>query len=484
MSSFNKPPKNFTNHFSKVIASGVDEESFQIISLGSDQSVSQSSGNLVLTSGTTANSETIIRSNIAWTKDFIARVAIILSQRIVDNNFIYEFVDVIGDDLDFTINSTTSVTVTLPENHNFTSQNVGQSISIGAIRPQPLAIPGRYVIASVVGSDMTLTVSGWPSSGTGKCSLFGWNFIRTLYDGTSATSKKIDAGRDGWATGDTTVTGVLTTASLGNVSLLSNVDGNLTWGTQAITSSGTVQSGAAGTRINHVPKDTVNLFLQIRMLNGSTAPASTTTQTIGFASVESFDSHPVNISSVRYQSLNAALPVTFGGVGQPIAGTAAIDAAASGNPVQIGTVVRSALPTTYATGDAAAPVATLAGVLVNAPYTIPEASWQYPAAASGILNTTTAVTIKTAAATGVRNYITSIDVMHQALGTATELAIRDGAGGTVIWRSFLPAGATGRFTVEFPVPLRGTAATLLEVVTLTATGTGAVYFNAQGYAAV
>jgi hypothetical protein len=483
MSSFNKAPKNFTNHFSKVIASGVDSENFQIISLGSGQTVSQGSGNLVLTSGTTANSETIIRSNIAWTKDFIARVAIILSQRIVENNFIYEFVDVIGDDLDFTINSATSVTVTLPENHYFTSQNVGQSIFIGAIRPQPLAIPGRYVIASVVDRAMTLTVSGWPSSGTGKCSLFGWNFIRTLYDGTSATSKKIDAGRDGWASGDTTVTG-LTTASPGNVSLLTNVDGNIAWGTQAITTSANIQAFVAGTRINHVPRDTVNLFLQIRMLNGSTAPASTTTQTIGFASIENFDSHPVNISGVRYQSFNAALPVTFGGVGQQVVGTAAIDAAASGNPVQIGTVVRNALPTTYATGDAAAPIATLAGVLVSAPYTIPEASWQYAAAASGILNTTTAVTIKTAAAAGVRNYITSIDVMHQTLGTATELAIRDGAGGTVIWRSFLPAGATGRFSVPFPVPLRGTAATLLEVVTLTATGTGAVYVNAQGYAAV
>ena len=483
MSSFNKSPKNFTNHFSKVIASGVDSENFQIVSLGSGQSVSQGSGNLVLTSGTTANSETIIRSNIAWIKDFTARVAIILSQRIVDNNFIYEFVDVIGDDLDFTINSATSVTVTLPENHKFTSQNVGQSISIGAIRPQPLAIPGRYAIASIVDRAMTLTVSGWPSSGTGKCSLFGWNFIRTLYDGTSATTKKIDAGRDGWASGDTSVTST-TTASPGNVSLLNNVDGNLTWGTQALASSATVQALAAGSRINHVPRDTVNLFLQIRALNGSTAPASTTTLTIGFASVESFDSHPVNISGVRYQSFNSAMPVTFGGTGQPVAGVAAVDAVASGNPVQIGTVVRSALPTTYATGDMAAPIATLAGVLVNAPYTIPEASWQYAAAVSGIANTVTAVTIKTAAAAGVRNYITSIDVMHQVLGTATELAIRDGAGGTVIWRSFLSAGATGRFTIEFPVPLRGTAATLLEVVTLTATGSGAVYFNAQGYSAL
>jgi hypothetical protein len=35
--------------------------------------------------------------------------------------------------------------------------------------------------------------------------------------------------------------------------------------------------------------------------------------------------------------------------------------------------------------------------------------------------------------------------------------------------------------VPFATPLKGTAATLLEFVTLTASVTGAVFFNAQGY---
>lgn len=106
--------------------------------------------------------------------------------------------------------------------------------------------------------------------------------------------------------------------------------------------------------------------------------------------------------------------------------------------------------------------------------------WSYAAAASGIVNTTTAVTIKTAVS-GYRNFINSIQVMAEALGTATELAIRDGAGGTVLWRTKIPTGGLPTTNIEFEEPLVGTAGTLLEVVTLTASTTGAVYFNAQGY---
>ena len=107
----------------------------------------------------------------------------------------------------------------------------------------------------------------------------------------------------------------------------------------------------------------------------------------------------------------------------------------------------------------------------------------YAAATAGILNTTTAVTIK-AAVTGYRNIITAIQYSAEALGTATEVAIRDGAGGTVLWRVKIgTGGATNGMSVSFDTPLIGSPSTLLEVVTLTASGTGALYFNAQGYVA-
>ena len=107
--------------------------------------------------------------------------------------------------------------------------------------------------------------------------------------------------------------------------------------------------------------------------------------------------------------------------------------------------------------------------------------WTYVAAAAGILNTTTAVTIKTAAAAGLKNYIESCQLMSEPLTAATEFAIRDGAAGPVLWRTKITAtGIPQGISINFDPPLRGTAATLLEVVTLTASVAGAVYVDCQG----
>lgn len=129
-------------------------------------------------------------------------------------------------------------------------------------------------------------------------------------------------------------------------------------------------------------------------------------------------------------------------------------------------------------------VAGTADLGTTQPYAQPGSRWNYAAANLGIVNTTTAVTFKAAAGAGVRNYITDIQIMSEALTTATELAIRDGAAGTVLWRTKIGTGGlTTGLSINFQSPLRGTANTLLEVVTLTASGAGAVYFNAQGFTA-
>lgn len=107
--------------------------------------------------------------------------------------------------------------------------------------------------------------------------------------------------------------------------------------------------------------------------------------------------------------------------------------------------------------------------------------WSYAAATGGIVNSASAVTIKTAAGASVRNYITGLQIDFDALGAATEVAIRDGAAGTVLWRMKIPIGAAGQREIVFQTPLKGSANTLLEVVTLTASATGGVFVNAQGY---
>lgn len=119
--------------------------------------------------------------------------------------------------------------------------------------------------------------------------------------------------------------------------------------------------------------------------------------------------------------------------------------------------------------------------LVARPFALPSVDWSYAAAAGGIVNNT-AVTIKAAAGAGVRNYITSIDVINIHATVATEFSIRDGSGGTVLWRTHLQAaGGGGHRLIQFLTPLKSTANTLLEVICGT-TG-AAVFFNAQGYTA-
>lgn len=110
-----------------------------------------------------------------------------------------------------------------------------------------------------------------------------------------------------------------------------------------------------------------------------------------------------------------------------------------------------------------------------------EAEWSYVPASGGILNSAEAIKIKSAAGATLRNYISALQITAEALGTATEVAIRDGTGGTVLWRIKIGTGGLPGLSVKFPRPLMGSLGTLLEVVTLTASGTGAVYFNAQGF---
>lgn len=109
----------------------------------------------------------------------------------------------------------------------------------------------------------------------------------------------------------------------------------------------------------------------------------------------------------------------------------------------------------------------------------PESFWTFAPAANGIVNSAAAVPIKAAPGTSMRNYISALQVSWATLGAITELAIRDGAGGTVLWRMTLPTVA-GSIIVPLPVPIPGSLGTLLEVVTLTAV-TGGVYVNAQGF---
>lgn len=164
-------------------------------------------------------------------------------------------------------------------------------------------------------------------------------------------------------------------------------------------------------------------------------------------------------------------------------GQTAHSSASTGSPVRIGGRVKTANDTTLVAGDASDAAMTTDGAQVIKPFAAPELDWFYAAAASGIVNTTTAVVAKAAAAAGVRNYVTGVELSWDSLTNATEFAIRDGAAGSIIWRHKIPANSAGSIAISFATPRRGTAATGIEILTTAASGTGGVYANLAGYAA-
>lgn len=285
--------------------------------LGTGMGVTQGSSNLLVTTGTTANSEFLARSTNSFRGAFIARHKTILSQRIANNNFVAMLADLVGEGLSCTINSATSITVTIPSNP-FTANNVGQFIFVGAINGAN-GVPGRYAIASVAGNNVNFTVSGWPTSGSCTVDLFGWNWLRTLYTGTTATNASVDAQRRGWNSGDTTAT-INTTASPGHV-MQTYADGrNINWADTLVASATSPTITTRASRVENIPDDDVELYFYLWAFNGTTAPASTTTWTVGFVAVEDNCNVPTYIAGVRPLGTQAALPVsgTFFQATQPV----------------------------------------------------------------------------------------------------------------------------------------------------------------------
>lgn len=175
--------------------------------------------------------------------------------------------------------------------------------------------------------------------------------------------------------------------------------------------------------------------------------------------------------------------LTLTGVSQ-VGGAVSEGTAATTSPVLVGLEARTSSKTSVANASAVRPIATVDGRQIVRLDAIPENEWSYVAASGGITNTTTAVSLAAGAGSGVRNYITSLQVSSDTLGTATEVVIRDGVGGAVLWRAKIgTAGTVGIQNIRFHPPLRGSSNTLLEAACVTATGTGSIYLNVQGYKA-
>lgn len=460
--------EDFRVSFSKAISSGVDPNYFTIIpAIGAGMAVSQAAGLLSVATGTTANAETVIRSNRSFTDDIIFRYGLSLSQRIANQSFFVELVDVIGDGLTVSIDSATQITVTIPQNP-FTSESVGQSMYVGNYTGTGVFISGRYPIASVNGNNVVFTVAGF-TTGAGTVSVFGHNYHHVLYDGTTATSAKYDAQRKGYASGDssTTISSTASTGHSGIVSMINSVSQFADHG---------ANSGTATLRVDrttNLPVDADKLYIQIRAVNGSTAPASTTTLSINYISLLNAEAPVVTIAGTLPQSLNAPLPVNI------VTGTSAIssistsitpgnaaanlgkaeDAASASGDTGVA-VLGIRIPTTPATqtsaaGDYGSIALDVEGKQVVSPYAGMEVSWQTNPVT---LTTTTSTALKAAAAAGVRNYLTDIDIANTS-ATGVRVDVLDNT--TVIRSFWVPATTT--ISRIFSMPIRGTAATAMNV---------------------
>lgn len=297
--------------FSNVGASVLAAE-MELMVAGAGVGYSQAAGALAITTGTGANAEFLARSTRAWQGALRAKASTVLSQRIANQNFMVLLGDLVGADLAVTVNSATSISVT-KTGHGLTAQNVGQFMFVGGIAGISGAVPGRYAIASIPNADtINFTVAGWPGSGSGSLDLFGHSHAKILYNGTTATAAGFSTQRRGWADADTTLT-INTTASPGHIAHL-ELTGRECFALDQLRASTTTPAATLrGSRIENVPDDNLDLHLFVWSYNGSTAPATTTTWTISFLSVEKFANTPVYVQGMRAQGAANPLPVAAQG---------------------------------------------------------------------------------------------------------------------------------------------------------------------------
>lgn len=292
--------------FSEVGASVLSPQ-FAAPIVGTGVTYNQATGSLNIVAGTTANAEFFTRSTQGWQGSLRLRFATVASQRIAANNFAVMLADLLGEGLAVTINSATSITVT-QNGHQFTAQSVGQFVHIGGI-VGAAGVPGRYAIASVVpGVSYTLTVAGWPASGSCTATVFGHSYIRNLFTGTTATSVNFDTQRRGWAAGDTVAT-INTTASPGTI-IVNELAGRECYLLDQLRLSTTTPTLATrASRLENLPDDNLLLYVFVWSFNGTAAPASSTTFSLSFCAVEKFANTPVFIQGARSTGSVNPIPV-------------------------------------------------------------------------------------------------------------------------------------------------------------------------------
>jgi hypothetical protein len=405
---------------------GLKSALWDLIATGSGMNVATGNGTtgsyLLISSGTTINSETIIRSKDIFTLPARFAAFVTASQRIANQEFFVELIEV------------------------------------------------DAAGAPVVGTSQT-------NAGTAP------NYAGVKFDGIVATECRV-AVRSGGApeflsAASTVQTSVATGGSpnwfpAGMVEL--QITGEHVQLLQAAIDVTTAATPAR--RITQAAPDPEALYkLQIRARNLGTAPASTTDWRVH--AIRLFDYTRLDVSVIGgtgHSGAGSAVAVNVAGgalgiTGNPnVAGQAAHDAVVAGNPILNGLEARNTLPAAVsASGDVARQIGTMSGVPIQRPYSIPEATWT----ANIALTNTTAQVLAAAAGAGLKRHMTALQLMNTG-AAVVEAFILDGAAER--WRMPLPINVP--VPIPFPTELNVTANTALNI-NLSAAGT--VRACAQGH---
>lgn len=180
--------------------------------------------------------------------------------------------------------------------------------------------------------------------------------------------------------------------------------------------------------------------------------------------------------SVNMAQVGGTNVVTAGVAGtQAVGGNVATNVAIGTNPINLGAQAISAENSAVTATRMVQLVADLTGKQIVLPYANPELFISSSLAA--ITNSTTH-SLFAAQGAGVRTYITQLIVTNSHATVGTLVSINDGASGTTLAQGYCaPAG--GGFTATFPVPLKGTANTLVEAIC--GTSGANVYVSGSGY---
>jgi hypothetical protein len=156
-----------------------------------------------------------------------------------------------------------------------------------------------------------------------------------------------------------------------------------------------------------------------------------------------------------------------------------LQVASATNPLPIGATLTLNPSVTITSGTVGLTVGT-SNIGVVTPYSVASANWQYAAPTGGII-TTAPVTLVAAAGTGVRNYITALQIKG-CNAVASEVVIRDGAA-VVLWRGYVAATMLTADDLVFPTPLMSSTG-VNSAITLTVNTTATLtYVTAQGFTA-